>query len=137
MYQANEILFIASLLVLVSIFAGSASSRFGVPFLLVFLGLGCPRQDVFASTYKDRIKGVQLCVGAAFDFHAGNKKMAPRWMQRSGLEWLFRLAAEPRRLGPRYLVTNPLFALRVLAQKTGLKKYPLPVSPRPTNGDNA
>lgn len=48
-------------------------------------------------------------VGAAFDFHAGVKTQAPRWMQRSGLEWLFRLASEPRRLGPRYLVNNPAF----------------------------
>ena len=77
---------------------------------LVFLGLGCPRQDVFASTYKDRIQGVQLCVGAAFDFHAGNKKMAPRWMQRSGLEWFFRLTQEPTRLWRRYLSIHATFA---------------------------
>ncbi|MEO6436564.1 MAG: WecB/TagA/CpsF family glycosyltransferase, partial [Tepidisphaeraceae bacterium] len=77
---------------------------------LVFLGLGCPRQDVFAHQYKHRIQGVQLCVGAAFDFHAGNKKMAPRWMQRSGLEWLFRLTQEPTRLWKRYLSIHATFA---------------------------
>ena len=66
---------------------------------------------------------MQLCVGAAFDFHAGRVPQAPRWMQRSGLEWLFRLAAEPRRLGGRYLRTNPAFVLAVFAQKTGLRRY--------------
>ena len=64
---------------------------------------------------------VLMGVGAAFDFHAGLKKQAPQWMQRSGLEWLFRLATEPRRLGPRYLVNNPLFVLLVLKQMLGLK----------------
>jgi N-acetylglucosaminyldiphosphoundecaprenol N-acetyl-beta-D-mannosaminyltransferase len=64
-------------------------------------------------------------VGAAFDFHAGRVRQAPRWMQRSGLEWLFRLASEPRRLGRRYLKNNPLFLWRILLQLLGLKKYPL------------
>jgi len=76
---------------------------------LVFIGLGCPRQDVFAHEHRDEIKAVQLCVGAAFDFHAGHKKMAPPWMQRSGLEWLFRLTQEPDRLWKRYLFTNTAF----------------------------
>jgi exopolysaccharide biosynthesis WecB/TagA/CpsF family protein len=76
---------------------------------LVFIGLGCPKQDLFAHAHRDRIAAVQICVGAAFDFHAGVKPMAPRWMQRSGFEWLFRLAQEPRRLGRRYLVTNTVF----------------------------
>ena len=76
---------------------------------LVFIGLGCPRQDIFAHEHRDSIKAVQLCVGAAFDFHAGTKKMAPRWMQRRGLEWLFRMTQEPRRLGPRYLGINTVF----------------------------
>ena len=64
-------------------------------------------------------------VGAAFDFHTGRVRQAPRWMQRSGLEWLFRLASEPRRLGRRYLKNNPLFLWRILLQLLGLKKYPL------------
>ena len=55
-------------------------------------------------------------VGAAFDFHAGRVRQAPRWMQRSGLEWVFRLAQEPRRLGRRYLVYNPLFVWHVLKE---------------------
>jgi len=76
---------------------------------LVFLGLGCPRQDLFASEHRDRIHAVQMCVGAAFDFHAGTKPQAPGWMQRHGLEWLFRLVSEPRRLWKRYLVTNSIF----------------------------
>ncbi len=69
--------------------------------------------------------GVMIGVGAAFDFHSGRVRQAPRWIQGSGFEWLFRLCTEPRRLGPRYLKTNPLFALRILAQRTGLKTYPL------------
>jgi len=66
---------------------------------------------------------VLIGIGAAFDFHAGIKKQAPRWMQRRGLEWLFRLASEPRRLWRRYLIDNPLFVLLVLAQALGIKKY--------------
>ena len=65
-------------------------------------------------------------VGAAFDFHSGRVAQAPRWIQRGGLEWAFRLCTEPRRLGPRYLVTNSLFLLRVAAQKLGIRRYPLP-----------
>ena len=76
---------------------------------IVFVGLGCPRQDQFADAYRDAIGAVLVCVGAAFDFHAGTKRMAPPWMQRRGLEWLFRLGQEPRRLWRRYLVTNSVF----------------------------
>jgi len=76
---------------------------------LVFIGLGCPRQELFAFDHQPLIDAVQVCVGAAFDFHAGLKTMAPRWMQRNGLEWLFRSVQEPRRLGHRYLVTNTVF----------------------------
>lgn len=78
---------------------------------LVFIGLGCPRQDWFAHEHKHAIRAVQLCVGAAFDFHAGNKKMAPRWMQRHGLEWFYRLTQEPGRLWRRYLVIHTTFAM--------------------------
>ncbi len=78
---------------------------------LVFLGLGCPKQDHFAADHRDQIQAVQLCVGAAFDFHAGNKKTAPEWMQRRGLEWLFRLVQEPGRLWRRYLLTNTMFVV--------------------------
>ena len=82
---------------------------------LVFIGLGCPKQDLFAFDHKDRLRAVQLCVGAAFDFHAGMKPMAPEWMQRRGLEWVFRLVSEPRRLWKRYLVTNSLFVGKLAA----------------------
>jgi N-acetylglucosaminyldiphosphoundecaprenol N-acetyl-beta-D-mannosaminyltransferase len=77
----------------------------------VFIGLGCPRQDVFAHHNRNRIRALQLCVGAAFDFHAGNKKVAPRWMQKSGMEWMYRLVQEPGRLWKRYLLTNTAFVL--------------------------
>jgi exopolysaccharide biosynthesis WecB/TagA/CpsF family protein len=76
---------------------------------IVFIGLGCPRQDIFAHQNRFRIQAVQLCVGAAFDFHAGKKKMAPPWMQKYGLEWTYRMIQEPRRLWKRYLVTNAMF----------------------------
>jgi N-acetylglucosaminyldiphosphoundecaprenol N-acetyl-beta-D-mannosaminyltransferase len=76
---------------------------------LVFIGLGCPRQEIFAQDNREKINAVQVCVGAAFDFHAGNKKMAPAILQRFGLEWLYRLVQEPRRLWKRYLVTNSIF----------------------------
>jgi exopolysaccharide biosynthesis WecB/TagA/CpsF family protein len=86
---------------------------------IVFIGLGCPKQDHFAADHRDVIRGVQVCVGAAFDFHAGHKKIAPRWMQQRGLEWLFRLCQEPRRLWKRYLVTNTVFVAKFLWQWIG------------------
>lgn len=86
---------------------------------IVFIGLGCPKQDHFAYEHRDTIRGVQVCVGAAFDFHAGNKKTAPAWMQRQGLEWLFRLSQEPRRLWQRYLITNTLFVQKFCRQYLG------------------
>lgn len=83
---------------------------------LLLIGLGCPKQDHFAGDHAQSIRAVQLCVGAAFDFHAGAKPMAPAWMQRSGLEWLFRLSKEPGRLWKRYLFTNTQYATSVLWQ---------------------
>ncbi|HEV3339717.1 MAG TPA: WecB/TagA/CpsF family glycosyltransferase [Pirellulales bacterium] len=82
---------------------------------IVFIGLGCPKQDHFAYEHRRRVHAVQVCVGAAFDFHAGVKPMAPAWMQRRGLEWLFRLSCEPRRLAGRYLKTNSVFLLKLAA----------------------
>jgi len=64
-------------------------------------------------------------VGAAFDFHSGRVRQAPRWMQRSGLEWFYRLCSEPRRLARRYFRNNPLFLWKWLSQLTGWKTYPL------------
>ena len=80
---------------------------------IVFVGLGCPLQEKFASDHRDRVAAVQICVGAAFDFHAGTKPMAPQWMQRASLEWLFRLLHEPRRLWKRYALTNSAFVVRL------------------------
>jgi N-acetylglucosaminyldiphosphoundecaprenol N-acetyl-beta-D-mannosaminyltransferase len=76
---------------------------------LLFVGLGCPKQERFMALYRDALPCVQVGVGAAFDFLAGRKPQAPRFLQDIGLEWLFRLACEPRRLARRYLVHNPRF----------------------------
>lgn len=95
---------------------------------LVFIGLGCPKQDHFADAHRDRIKGVQVCVGAAFDFHAGNKKTAPEWMQKNGLEWVFRLSQEPGRLWRRYLVTNTMFVQKFLFQFISSLRRPQPAT---------
>lgn len=76
---------------------------------LVFVGLGCPKQELWMHRHRERVHGVLLGVGAAFDFAAGLKSRAPLWMQRHGLEWLHRLSQEPGRLWRRYLVTNSLF----------------------------
>jgi len=89
---------------------------------IVFIGLGCPKQETFADQHRDAIRAVQVCVGAAFDFHAGTKRMAPRWMQERSLEWLFRLVTEPRRLWRRYFVTNSIFLFRVGKLFAGLDR---------------
>lgn len=77
----------------------------------VFVGLGCPKQELWMAAHRGRVHAVMIGVGAAFDFHAGTISRAPRWMRDNGLEWLHRLASEPRRLWRRYLVTNSLFIL--------------------------
>ncbi len=93
---------------------------------VIWVGISSPKQERFMAEHAASLDaGVLIGVGAAFDFHSGRVRQAPRWIQRSGFEWLFRLCSEPRRLGVRYLTTTPLFALRVLAQKIGLKKYPI------------
>jgi N-acetylglucosaminyldiphosphoundecaprenol N-acetyl-beta-D-mannosaminyltransferase len=83
---------------------------------ILFVGLGSPKQDRWMHAHKDRVPAVMLGVGAAFDFLAGAKPQAPRWMQASGLEWAFRLASEPRRLWRRYLTQNPKFVALALGQ---------------------
>ena len=93
---------------------------------IIWVGLSTPKQEKFMAQYGGKFDATLLFgVGAAFDFHAGRVRQAPRWMQRSGLEWLFRLWCEPRRLWRRYFRNNPLFAFRILCQLTGLKKYEL------------
>ncbi len=78
---------------------------------VVFVGLGCPKQEKWMAAHRGKIHAVLIGVGAAFDFHSGMKKRAPLWWQRHGLEWLYRLVSEPRRLLRRYLVTNTLFVM--------------------------
>lgn len=93
---------------------------------IFWVGLSTPKQERFMSQYWKRLDArLFFGVGAAFDFHAGKLRQAPRWMQRSGLEWFFRLCCEPRRLWRRYLRNNPLFLARATMQLTGLKRYPL------------
>jgi N-acetylglucosaminyldiphosphoundecaprenol N-acetyl-beta-D-mannosaminyltransferase len=82
---------------------------------IVWVGLSTPKQERWMAAHLGRLTApVLIGVGAAFDIHAGAVRQAPRWMQRSGLEWLFRLGTEPRRLARRYLTNNPLFVMRVL-----------------------
>lgn len=83
---------------------------------IVFVGLGCPKQEAWIAAQRGRIHAVMLGVGAAFDFHAGRVRRAPRWMQRCGLEWLHRLLSEPRRLWRRYLTTNTLFVVYLVRE---------------------
>lgn len=92
---------------------------------IVWVGLSTPKQEYWMANHLGKISApVMIGVGAAFDFHAGTKRQAPRWMRRIGMEWLFRLCNEPRRLWKRYLVNNPQFILLVLAQELGIKHYP-------------
>ena len=85
---------------------------------LVFCGLGCPRQENWIHALRPLLPMPLVAVGAAFALWAGERAMAPAWMQRAGLEWLFRFGQEPRRLAGRYLIHNPLFLLGLLRQKT-------------------
>lgn len=90
----------------------------------VWVGLGMPKQEKWIASHVGKIDAAALLgVGAAFDFHAGTKPHAPRWMQRSGLEWLFRLVSEPRRLAYRYLVGNTTFVILTARQLLGWKTY--------------
>ncbi len=83
---------------------------------ILFVGIGCPRQEIWMAAHQSRIPAVMLGVGAAFNFHSGRVKQAPLWMQQTGLEWLFRLLMEPRRLWKRYFKQNPRFVLLFLRQ---------------------
>jgi len=97
---------------------------------ICLVGLGCPRQEVFVYEHRHLLPMPTLAVGAAFDFHAGRVRQAPRWMGDRGLEWLHRLAQEPRRLARRYLVLNPRFVAAVAAQRAGRRPPPPGVTPR-------
>jgi N-acetylglucosaminyldiphosphoundecaprenol N-acetyl-beta-D-mannosaminyltransferase len=93
---------------------------------IFWVGLSTPKQEKFMAEFLPKLDvTLMIGVGAAFDFHTGRLKQAPRWMQRSGLEWFYRLCQEPRRLAKRYFKNNPLFALKIVGQLCGLEKYPL------------
>ena len=89
---------------------------------ILFVGLGCPKQEQWMFDHLGKINPVMIGVGAAFDFHAGIKKQAPGWMMNIGLEWLFRLCHEPGRLWRRYLYNNPRFLYLVALQFLKEKK---------------
>ena len=90
---------------------------------IIWVGLSTPKQERWMHDHLGRVTApVMIGVGAAFDFHAGLKAQAPRWMQRSGLEWSFRLATEPGRLWRRYLVNNPWFVWKVVRQALGSRR---------------
>lgn len=86
---------------------------------ICMVGLGCPRQEVFAYENAQRLSMPLMAVGAAFDFHAGLAKEPPAWIQRAGLQWAQRLVANPKRLWRRYLILNPRYVVRILRQKFG------------------
>jgi N-acetylglucosaminyldiphosphoundecaprenol N-acetyl-beta-D-mannosaminyltransferase len=93
---------------------------------IVWVGLSTPKQEQFMAEHWQSVEATLFFgVGAAFDFFTGRARQAPRWMQRAGLEWLFRLGCEPRRLWKRYLKNNPLFVLRAACQLSGMRRYDL------------
>lgn len=100
---------------------------------LVLVGLGCPRQEVFAYAMRPLLDMPLMAVGAAFDYHAGLLRRPPSWMQRAGLEWLWRLGLEPGRLWRRYMVLNPAYLTRLGGQKLRLwrPQPPEPAAERP------
>jgi N-acetylglucosaminyldiphosphoundecaprenol N-acetyl-beta-D-mannosaminyltransferase len=87
---------------------------------ILFVGLGCPKQEFWMHAHRAQLPLVMLGVGAAFDFYAGIKPQAPLWLQRLGLEWLFRLLSEPKRLARRYLYHNPRFVFFALLDLFGM-----------------
>jgi N-acetylglucosaminyldiphosphoundecaprenol N-acetyl-beta-D-mannosaminyltransferase len=94
---------------------------------IVWVGLSTPKQERWMAEHHTRLSApVMIGVGAAFDFGAGRKRQAPRWMQRSGIEWFFRLVQEPRRLWRRYVINNPRFVALVLLQVLHLRRWTLP-----------
>ncbi len=90
---------------------------------IVFVGLGCPRQEVFVYEYAAQIGLPCIAVGAAFDFHAGLLVQAPGWMQDRGLEWLFRLFKEPVRLWRRYILLNPAYLFMLALQSLRIRQF--------------
>jgi exopolysaccharide biosynthesis WecB/TagA/CpsF family protein len=89
---------------------------------ILLVGRGCPKQEIWVASNKGKINAVMMAVGAAFAFHAGTIKQAPKWMQNNGLEWLYRLVQEPKRLFKRYFTTNTYFIWLVIQYKLFGKK---------------
>lgn len=90
---------------------------------ILFMGLGCPKQENWMFAHKDKVKAIMLGVGASFDFYAGNIKECPEWLQKLGLEWFYRLLQEPKRLWRRYIILNPRFIWLATTQLLGFKKF--------------
>ena len=90
---------------------------------ILFMGLGCPKQENWMAEHKSKLKCVMLGVGASFDFYAGNVRESPVWIGKLGLEWLFRLSREPKRLWRRYLLLNPRFLCLAAMQLLGLRTF--------------
>ncbi len=90
---------------------------------ILFMGLGCPKQENWMAVHKNTLSAVMLGVGASFDFYAGNVKESPEWIGNLGFEWLFRLFQEPKRLWRRYLILNPRFVWLATLQLLGIKKF--------------
>ena len=99
---------------------------------ITLVGIGCPRQEVWAYEFKDALSMPVLAVGAAFNFHAGLLPQAPPFLQKRGLEWAYRLYREPTRLWRRYLYLNPYYLSLVLGQKLGLYRKGTQDAPAPT-----
>ena len=89
---------------------------------ITFVGLGCPRQEVWAYEYRDDLSMPLIAVGAAFDFHAGTLAKSPEFLSKIGLEWLFRMIKEPKRLWKRYVFLNPLYMWLFLLQALKIKQ---------------
>ena len=87
----------------------------------VWVGLGAPKQEIWMYNHQDKIKGLMIGVGAAFDFHAGNIKRAPKWMQKCNLEWFYRLMQQPKKLFSRYFKTNFKFIKLIMKEKNNEK----------------
>ena len=108
---------------------------------VVLVGLGCPRQEIFTYAVRPLLDAPVLAVGAAFDYHAGQLRHPPAWMQRYGLEWLWRLGLEPRRLWRRYLLLNPAYLARLTPRSWGCGGRPRrrrpPTRPPPSRSDSA
>jgi N-acetylglucosaminyldiphosphoundecaprenol N-acetyl-beta-D-mannosaminyltransferase len=86
---------------------------------VIFIGLGCPKQEYWMAQAQGKINAVMIGVGAAFDFHSGIVAQAPRWRMKLGLEWVYRLIQEPKRLWRRYLINNPSFVILFVYQLLG------------------